>query len=77
VRSRRVPKRVAFAFRSSEAGSSFRCRVDRRPFRPCGSPRAFAVGRGRHVFAVFAIDGAGNRDRSPATYRFRVQRVGR
>lgn len=66
--------RVAFAFGSSEAGSSFRCRLDRKPFRPCRSPRAYRVAAGRHTFKVFAIDAAGNRDRSPAVFSFRVRR---
>jgi Ca2+-binding RTX toxin-like protein len=67
------PRRVAFAFRSSEPGSRFRCRIDRRHFAHCHSPRTYRVGRGRHAFRVFAIDAAGNRDRSPATFRFRVR----
>lgn len=65
--------RVAFAFGASEPGTSFRCRLDRRPFHPCRSPRAFSVTRGRHAFRVFATDAAGNRDRSPAVFRFRVR----
>lgn len=65
--------RVAFAFGSSESGGSFRCRLDRQPFRPCRSPRAYRVTAGRHVFRVFAIDAAGNRDRSPAVFRFGVR----
>jgi Ca2+-binding RTX toxin-like protein len=76
VRSRKA-RRVAFAFRSNEAGARFRCRIDRRPFRACASPRAFRVGRGRHTFAVFAIDAAGNRDASPARFRFRMRLLGR
>jgi Ca2+-binding RTX toxin-like protein len=67
-------RRVAFAFRASEARSSFRCRLDRQAFRPCRSPRAYLVAPGRHVFKVFAIDAAGNRDRSAAVVRFRVRR---
>jgi Ca2+-binding RTX toxin-like protein len=66
--------RVAFAFGSSESGGGFRCRLDRQPFRPCRSPRAYRVTSGRHVFRVFAIDTAGNRDRSPAVFRFGVRR---
>jgi hypothetical protein len=77
LRSRKARRRVAFAFGSNEAGSRFRCRIDRRPFRACASPRAFRVGRGRHAFAVFAIDGAGNRDASPATFRFRMRQLRR
>jgi Ca2+-binding RTX toxin-like protein len=66
-------RRVAFTFSASEPGSTFRCRIDRKPYRPCRSPRAYLVGPGRHAFGVFAIDAAGNRDRSPAVFRFRVR----
>lgn len=69
-------RRVAFAFASSEAGSRFRCRLDRRRVRPCRSPRRYRVRRGRHVFRVYATDAAGNRDRSPARFRFRMRRRG-
>jgi hypothetical protein len=65
-------RRVAFVFTASEPGARFRCRLDRQPFRPCRSPRAYLVSPGRHAFRVFAIDAAGNRDRSPALFRFRV-----
>jgi Ca2+-binding RTX toxin-like protein len=65
---------VSFAFRSSEAGSTFRCRVDRGPFKPCRSPRRYRLGLGRHAFRVFAIDAAGNRDRTPAVLSFRIRR---
>jgi len=65
-------RRVAFRFASSEPGSSFRCKLDAKPWRPCRSPRAYTVRHGRHTFRVYAIDAAGNRDRSPAGFRFRV-----
>jgi Ca2+-binding RTX toxin-like protein len=67
-------RRVAFRFASSEPGSRFRCKLDRKPYRGCTSPRAYTVKAGRHTFRVFAIDRAGNRDRSPALFRFRVVR---
>jgi Ca2+-binding RTX toxin-like protein len=67
-------RRVVFRFIANEARSRFRCRLDRRSFRPCRSPRAYLVAPGRHAFRVFAIDAAGNRDRSPAVFRFRVRR---
>jgi Ca2+-binding RTX toxin-like protein len=66
-------RRVAFAFSASEPGARFRCRLDRQPFRPCRSPRAYLVSPGGHVFRVFAIDAAGNRDSSPSVFRFRVR----
>ncbi len=67
-------RRVAFAFTANEAGSTFRCKLDRRPARRCRSPRAYTVLIGLHAFRVFAIDAAGNRDRTPATFSFRVRR---
>jgi len=70
----RKRRRVVFRFDSNESGSSFRCKLDARPYRGCTSPRAYAVKPGRHVFRVFAVDRAGNRDPSPALFRLRVVR---
>lgn len=67
-------RRVSFAFASSEAGSSFRCKLDRTPFRPCRSPRAYRLTVGRHTFRVYAIDRAGNHDPSPALFKFQIRR---
>jgi hypothetical protein len=67
-------RRVAFRFVSNEPGSSFRCKLDRKPYRGCTSPRPYAVKAGRHVFRVFAVDRAGNRNPSPNLFRFRVLR---
>jgi Ca2+-binding RTX toxin-like protein len=66
-------RRVAFRFSATEAGSSFRCKLDGKPYRPCASPRAYRVKAGRHAFRVFAIDAAGNSDRTPALFKFRVR----
>jgi hypothetical protein len=65
---------VVFSFVADEPGARFRCRLDRKPFAPCRSPRSYKVGPGAHTFRVFAIDRAGNRDRSPALFAFRVRR---
>jgi Ca2+-binding RTX toxin-like protein len=65
---------VAFAFRANEAGSTFRCKIDRKPLRPCRSPRLYRLAAGPHIFRVLAIDRAGNRDRTPALFRFRIRR---
>jgi Ca2+-binding RTX toxin-like protein len=67
-------RRVVIRFNSDEPGSSFRCKLDRRPFFPCTSPRAYMVGIGPHTIRVLAIDAAGNSDSSPAVLRFRVRR---
>jgi hypothetical protein len=62
---------VAFRLRSSEPGSTFRCRFDRRPFRACPSSRGLPKrSPGRHRFEAFAIDAAGNADPTPAVVRF-------
>jgi Ca2+-binding RTX toxin-like protein len=64
---------VAFSFASNEPGSTFGCRIDRRSFRPCHSPRRYTVPLSRHVVRIYAVDAAGNRDPSPAVIRFRVR----
>jgi Ca2+-binding RTX toxin-like protein len=67
-------RRVVFRFVANERGSRFRCKLDARPYLSCRSPRAYSVAPGAHAFRVFAIDAAGNRDRTPALFRFRVRR---
>ncbi len=62
-----------FRFVSSEAGSTFQCRLDKRKFKPCLSPKKYKrLKPGKHVFEVRAVDRAGNRDKTPATRRFRI-----
>jgi Ca2+-binding RTX toxin-like protein len=68
----RRPRRVAVHFRATEPGAAFSCRVDRRRWARCASPRRLRLGPGRHVFRVAAIDAAGNKDASPARFAFRV-----
>jgi hypothetical protein len=66
-----------FSFRvgnpTRDAGSTFICRVDARPFTPCRSPyTAPALSNGSHTFYVRAIDAPGNE--SPLVRRtFTVQ----
>lgn len=67
-------RRVVFGLDSNEDPPRFRCKLDRGPFRPCGSIRAYRLRLGRHLFRAYAIDAAGNRDRSPVTYGFAVRR---
>ena len=62
-----------FTFRSSEAGSRFQCKLDRRAWQACKSPRTYRnLGRGDHVLRVRAKDAAGNVDRTPAKRSWRV-----
>ncbi len=62
-----------FSFSSSEAGSSFECRLGSTPFAPCSSPHtSAALSDGSHTFDVRATDPAGNVDPTPATRVFSV-----
>jgi lysophospholipase L1-like esterase len=62
-----------FRFRSDEAGSTFRCKLDGRPSGACASPRVYRhLDQGRHALRVKATDPAGNTDRTPALKRWRV-----
>lgn len=64
---------VKVRFKSDEPGSSFECKLDRRPYRPCKSPRKLKhLDDGKHKFRVRAIDAAGNTDPSPAKAKFKV-----
>lgn len=64
---------VRFGFESEPAGAIFECKLDRRPFAPCKSPKRYAnLKPGRHLFEVRAIDADGHVDPSPARERFSV-----
>jgi RHS repeat-associated protein len=65
--------RATFEFRASEGGAGFECRVDDAAFAPCSSPHTRTrVRLGFHAFEVRAVDGAGNRDASPARREWSV-----
>ncbi|HXQ89602.1 MAG TPA: choice-of-anchor Q domain-containing protein [Solirubrobacterales bacterium] len=65
-----------FRFTSSEAQSTFRCKVDHRAWRRCASPYRVKVEPGKHFFRVRAIDRFGNVDRTAARFSWRVKPVG-
>jgi hypothetical protein len=71
ARSRRSVARFTFA--SDADGTTFACRLDGGPFRPCDSPKRYGNLRpGRHVFTVRAVDPAGHADPTPAKRKFTV-----
>jgi len=74
IHTRHRRARAVFWFGSNEAPVTFLCRVDRRGFRRCGRRYARRFPPGRHVVRVKARNSAGEVDRSPAVYRFRVKR---
>jgi hypothetical protein len=62
-----------FKFKSTEAGSSFKCKLDRKKFRKCKSPKTYhGLDPGKHKFKVEAIDAAGNVDTTPAKDKFKI-----
>lgn len=64
---------VKFKFTATEAGSTFQCKLDRKPFKTCRSPKTYKkLKPGKHVFKVRAIDKAGNVDPTPAKRKFTV-----
>ena len=66
--------RVRATFTSTEPDSSFECRLDKRDWRACRSPRKLPLLHpGRHRFRARAIDAAGNVDPTPAKRRVRVK----
>lgn len=61
------------AFASSEADSTYECRVDAGAFESCASPLVRpALAPGSHVFEVRATDKAGNVDPTPARHEWTV-----
>ena len=66
-------RRPAFAFKSSPAGATFLCKVDRGPYRACRSgAKLRRLARGRHKLYVKAVSAAGTADPTPAVRRFRI-----
>ena len=76
IRTRRRRAPASFSFRSDDPAATFVCKVDRGLLRFCGSRLARRFGPGRHLVQVRARDLAGNVERTPAVFRFRVERVG-
>ena len=64
---------ASFAFSSSEAGSTFECKLDATAWDSCVSPKSYSsLAEGTHSVSVRAKDRAGNTDASPASSSFTV-----
>ena len=60
-----------FKFKSTEAGSTFKCKLDHKKFHKCKSPKTYhGLDPGKHTFKVEAIDADGNVDPTPAKDKF-------
>ncbi len=65
--------KVKFKFSSDDPAATFECKLDKKPFKPCTSPkRVKHLDGGKHKFQVRAIDESGNVDPTPAKDRFKV-----
>jgi DNA-binding beta-propeller fold protein YncE len=70
-----VDRTPTYRFTSSEANSTFQCKVDKGVWKSCTSPRTLAKqSYGKHVFKVRARDAVGTFDPTPAKRRFKVVR---
>jgi hypothetical protein len=70
-------KKAKFKFSSSESGSKFQCRLDRKAWQSCRSPRTYKnLKKGQHTFRVRARDKAGNVDATPAKRTWSVKPQG-
>jgi hypothetical protein len=63
---------ASFAFHSDDVTAKFKCTIDGGAETDCASPQSYTVAEGAHTFTVAAIDGAGNEDKTPATYAWTV-----
>lgn len=67
--------RARFTLTSTEAGSTFECRLDRGRFVPCdASYRSRRLNLGRHTLFVRATDEAGNTDPTAEARKFKLKR---
>ena len=65
--------KAKYRFTSSEPNSTFRCKLDNKPFSPCdaGKRKYKHLDFGKHKFKVVATDAAGNTDPTPEKDKFK------
>jgi hypothetical protein len=65
--------KATFRFTATEPGSTFKCKLDKKKWSNCNSPKTYTgLKEGKHVFKVKATDAAGNVDPTPAQRSWRV-----
>ncbi len=65
---------AGFAFSSSQANSTFQCKLDADPWEACTSPQQYtALAQGAHTFQVRAINAEGEPDPTPAQASWSVE----
>ena len=73
IRTRHHKIRATFRFGSNESGVTFICKVDGGLLCFCGSTLSRRFDLGKHFVLVKARDAAGNVDRTPAVFHFKVK----
>jgi subtilisin family serine protease len=76
VRTEKPRARVVFRFGSSEANSSFLCRLDSAWYKTCSKKFVRKLRLGRHVLKVRAVSRDGAEDPTAAVAKFRVKQIG-
>jgi hypothetical protein len=72
-KNKTTKRRPKFKFTSTQAGSTFQCKVDKGQFARCTSPfKPPKLGLGKHVLKVRAIGPTGVADPAPAVRKFKV-----
>jgi hypothetical protein len=76
IRTHGRSARVVLRFDSDLADVSYACRIDGGFFRPCPERLVRRFSLGAHSVLVVARNAAGDADRTPAAFRFKVKHVG-
>ncbi|MGB7685744.1 MAG: Ig-like domain-containing protein, partial [Solirubrobacterales bacterium] len=71
-RKKTAKRKAKFKFVADQPGSTFQCKLDKKPFKPCRSPWKKKIKAGRHTFRVRAINPQGMVDPTPAIFKWKV-----
>lgn len=75
VKTKRSKAKARFRFAADEP-ASFECRLDKKPYRACSSPKKVKVRPGKHTFRVRGVDGQTGEPGPAAKLRWKVKRRG-